>query len=291
MGLYTIKTTELTAGGYPKTGMLSVQTGNPWKRTVWKPNGTITSDFKREVLESDGTISIPGEHLFYTPTMAVPNNFWGFIDEDSEPKDLDDIINEFSHMKRAMNRYNVILNNRFVMAGISYDDALDSMDYPIVQLFWNYYGQIDFYKNALETARNKLGLESVKKHLEQLEESDKEFSGVTAEDISKKYGEFIHLGHFGTALWPGGAEWGVPEILQDNISGKETVNVWNKFVNESLGMGGLGFNATWDDVKGIVWDDVVIPEECGKNWPIAGFDDIGLVEPEPEPEPDEEQDE
>lgn len=286
MGLYTIKTTELTAGGYPKTGMLSVQTGDPWKKTVMTPNGTITYKYTKEVSETDGTIQIPGEHLNYLPTMAVPNNFWGFMSKSTEVEKVEKLRDKFLKLQLAMNRYLTILNNRFKMAGIVNEDLSElesDKEYPIVQLFWRHYYNISFYHDALTKALNELinDYDRIMKQIAQLEESDIEFDGDDAEKIYDQLETFIR-----TTFWLEDIK-----ILEKDIDGEDTVSVWNEFVNSSLGMGGLGFNATWDDDKGIVWDGVDVPDGQAKNWPIDGFDFIGLVDPEPEPEPDEEQDE
>lgn len=246
MGLYKIQTTEITGNGYPKTGTLSVQTGNPWKFTVWTPNGEpIITQFVKDASPGDGFLP---ESDDFSPTLAVSNNFWADLTPDSEPSDLNDSIDRLDQLSKAVHKYKGLLTNRFLLALIPF---YDREEYPLTQFLNLLEKEINFYLGALKKAQNLLTLDTFKEKLAKVDTAL--FSGHTCEDLIEEFEEMIGVGGI-TSVIPGvGGEWGIPLINEEGIEGDEVPAIWNAFLAQNK-FGGLGYEIDrYDDVFGIVW--------------------------------------
>lgn len=261
MGLYKIQTTEITGNGYPKTGTLSVQTGNPWRYTVWTPNGEpIITPFVKDAFEGDNLIQ-GQESDDFSPTLAVCNNFWADLTPDSEPSDLDDPIYKLTKLSEAVGKYSALLANRNIFAGIQ-EDLWEQ--YPLNQYLTLLSREINFYLGALKQAQNLLTSQEFKDKLAKVNTSL--FSGHTCNDLIQEFENMIGVGGV-TSILPGGAPYGEPLITEEDIDGSKVPAIWNEFLSQ-IGFGDLGYTLEWDDTKGLVWLDVTMNWE-GKNWPIA----------------------
>lgn len=275
MGLYKIQNTEITGNGYPKTGMLSVQTGNPWNYTVWTPNGDpIITDFIKDVTKIEDPFEggpLTSNWDDYSPTtLAVSNNFWADLTDD--PSDLKEPIKSLKRLEEAVMRYILLLQNRFDCANVGPDVYVW---YPIVIDINRLQREIRFYLNALKQAKEILEGEQSQGFIEKLAKVDSsKFTGPGFKEIIKKFEEVIGVGGI-TSVIPGvGGEWGVPLINDASIEGKDVPAIWNAFL-ALIKFDGIGFDLEEDyqdeDDYALRWQGVTT---SFNRWPVDGWDDV-----------------